>query len=63
MRCPKCSSKTYKARLDVYWCHACNKGWLIHSLKYPTFEAAAETNHEARLKKDFLDPLTEAPKG
>ena len=42
MKCPKCSAKAHKARLDIYWCRDCNKAWLIHALKYRSFEEASQ---------------------
>ena len=62
MYCPKCHSPVKKARLDVYWCKYCNMSWLIHKLSYKSLEEAALTNHEAQLKKDFLEPLVLPPK-
>ena len=57
MHCPICGYTTVKARLDVYWCEKCERSWLIHQLKYKSFEEASETNYEAQLKKDFLEPI------
>lgn len=41
MHCPICGYTTVKARLDVYWCEICERSWLIHQLKYKSFEEAA----------------------
>ena len=57
MYCPKCHSPVEKARLDVYWCKYCSTASLIRLLSYKSLEEASETNHEAQLKQDFLEPL------
>lgn len=41
MHCPICGYTTVKARLDVYWCEKCERSWLIHQLKYESFEEAS----------------------
>ncbi len=62
MYCPQCHSPMQKARLDVYWCRYCQSSWLARKLKYKNFDEASETNYEAQLKKDFLEPVILPPK-
>ena len=63
MYCPKCKDFMIRARLDVYWCLTCKRAWLLHKLKYKTFEEASEVNDGEQLRQDFLEPLILPPRG
>ena len=43
-RCPNCGEFVNKARLDVYWCHHCERSWLLKNLGYKSLKEASEVS-------------------